>query len=38
VFQLTWMILHLAAAMMHAGSALYHMRRIQKEPDLPTEP
>lgn len=26
-FQLTWAILHLCGVLMHAGSAVYHLRR-----------
>ena len=30
-FQLMWFLLHFSAVCMHAGSAIYHLRRIQKE-------
>jgi hypothetical protein len=32
-FQVLWATLHLASAMMHFGSAVYHFRRIRKEDD-----
>lgn len=30
-FQILWALLHLSAAIMHFGSAIYHLRRVQKE-------
>lgn len=35
-FQATWALLHLAAVVMHAGSFLYHVRRLTSSQLPPT--
>ena len=30
-FQLTWAALHMGAAFLHIGSAVYHAKRVRKE-------